>query len=411
MTTDSHSLSCSDLLRYAVIHDRHQRALEKATGENFNLFKILGIGHLEVKTHSPLLGELLDRHGSHGQGGVFLKRFLELQEIKGFSVETSQLRLEHYVGPVDGENGGRIDIWIDDGQGSTILIENKIYAGDQPDQLKRYRKKFPKAHLFYLTLDGTGPSNVSEEETNELKFTCISYGKEILEWLEACKKEATSLPGVRETIAHYIHLIGDLTGCSISKSMSEDLVEEILNKPENLSALYSLRETVSQVERKLIFGLDRSLTKMAEQFGLKREKALENLDRKDSEFSFRLPSLDARNLQISFYFENRNYQNFCFGFSRIKNGIEVTDKEEICIAFTEQFGCDIPNEWWPAWSYFEAPYRYWGPDAFMGIHTGHFLAKLEDKVKTMVAIANRRPILQINLLDEGSRGKSDPVLL
>ena len=42
---------------------------------------------------------------------------------------------------------------VKDGKGATILIENKIGAGDQDNQMKRYREFDPKANLFYLTLE------------------------------------------------------------------------------------------------------------------------------------------------------------------------------------------------------------------------------------------------------------------
>jgi hypothetical protein len=55
------------LLRFAATHRRHVETLAQATGEHFNIFRILHVGHLEVKSHSPILGELLNPKGHHAQ--------------------------------------------------------------------------------------------------------------------------------------------------------------------------------------------------------------------------------------------------------------------------------------------------------------------------------------------------------
>ena len=50
---------------------------------------------------------------------------------------------------------GKVDIVIkDSSEQNIIVIENKIYAGEQHDQLLRYHKSFPKGKLLFLTLEG-----------------------------------------------------------------------------------------------------------------------------------------------------------------------------------------------------------------------------------------------------------------
>ena len=46
-------------------------------GNNFNLLKICGVSNSEVFTHTPILKELLDPEGTHGQKDLFLKSFVE----------------------------------------------------------------------------------------------------------------------------------------------------------------------------------------------------------------------------------------------------------------------------------------------------------------------------------------------
>ena len=109
----------------------------------FNIFKILGIGRREVSTHSPMLGNLLNPKGSHGQGDAFLRLFVSMLGIADFDTASARLELEYYIGRVTEKSGGRIDIVILDKDGNAIFIENKIGAGDQKKQLQRYRQRKP----------------------------------------------------------------------------------------------------------------------------------------------------------------------------------------------------------------------------------------------------------------------------
>ena len=142
-----HSPRVSELLRFTTAHRRHTEALAQATGEHFNIFKILRIGHLEVKTHSPILGELLNPKGQHGQGAKFLRLFLPKFKIEfAAESETATMELEYWTGPVTEKSGGRIDIVVKDGKGSKIYVENKIYARDGEKQMMRYHSptSFPR---------------------------------------------------------------------------------------------------------------------------------------------------------------------------------------------------------------------------------------------------------------------------
>ena len=58
------------------IRKLHESA--ELTGENFNVFSILQMESAEVKTHSAIIAELLNPQGSHSQGTLFLKLFLQL---------------------------------------------------------------------------------------------------------------------------------------------------------------------------------------------------------------------------------------------------------------------------------------------------------------------------------------------
>jgi hypothetical protein len=218
--------------------------LAKSTGENFNIFSVMGMESNEVKTHSAIIGELLNPKGSHGLEDKLLKLFIELvvkplyrledgtygkfEEKFNFDFESTCSKVEEFAGAInnDATEGGRIDIVIKDNKEKVFLIENKIYASEQKNQLGRYNKFYPNAPILFLTLDGKDSETAHELEKNNHYFT-ISYENEILLWLQECVKEAVKFPMLREVIYQYINLIKKLTNQTMNTELKKEISELI----------------------------------------------------------------------------------------------------------------------------------------------------------------------------------------
>jgi len=373
-----------ELLRFTKAHNRHTNALAQVTGERFNIFQILRVGHLEVTTHSPILAELLNPNGKHGQEAAFLRLFLARFEISGFEAETATVKLEYYIGPRTEKSGGRIDIVIKDGKGETIFIENKIYAGDQENQMTRYREFDRKAHQFYLTLDGREPSNLSEDEVKGIQ--CISYGVDILAWLKDCRKESACLHTVREIITQYIHLIEELTNQSTTILMNEELIDAIIQDEESFRAFDTLRNAEAAVHAALIARLDAEINTLAEATKFERLGQLQELSSKEAGFAFTTPGLRAQNLQVCFEFDAGGYRNFFFGFALLDAGVVCPIVKRIASEYAKRFRMNS-NPDWPAWTWWEE-YRYWGLAEFEAIRSGQFAKDLKIKLEHLAEIAN-----------------------
>lgn len=226
------------LAQISEVGERYEQ-LARETGENFNIFRLLKVETKEVRLHSSLLAELLSPQGTHGQGDLFLRLFLSSltrSEIPAtpFLVQSATVEVEKYTGILneDCTGGGRIDIILTDLAGKRIIIENKIYAQDQPKQLVRYRNYDKDALLLYLTLDGSNASAVSKGKLHVGKdYYLISYHKTILRWLRACEKEVL-LPIVKETLRQYRILIEQLTRQSSSDQMNKE-IKNILYQDES----------------------------------------------------------------------------------------------------------------------------------------------------------------------------------
>lgn len=208
--------------------------INKLTLNRFNIFKVLKIESKEVKLHSAFIAELLNPKGLHDMNDAFLQLFID--ELKSINISTSFLpnnltvvEMETSSGKMTAESGGRIDIILKDSVNNCIIIENKIYAPDQENQLLRYYNyEYLNKELFYLTLYGTEPSEKSAQHLKSGEdYYCISYKEFIFSWLSNCYSKSINHPKLRETIIQYLNLIRQLTGENI-ENMKES--EEIFNE-------------------------------------------------------------------------------------------------------------------------------------------------------------------------------------
>lgn len=311
---------------------KHHNELSRISGADFNIFKITKIAFDEVK-HSAFLAELLSPNGSHGQGDTFLRLFARKFEVINFNTESAITKVESYVGQVTEDSGGRIDILIDDRRGNHIIIENKIYAGDQPNQLIRYYN-FKKQNLFYLTLNGVEASEKSttnNKQSIKLKakedYRPIAYKSDIVEWLELCQKEAVAMPLLREGIAHYINLIKYLTGETANKAMQKEIVDLITESPVNLANAKEIAQNYAEAPKKIMNNFFKSLKHALEDAGVTllendktvSENRVENFFRKkDRYFGFWSCIYKKGDLSIHWGFEISD--DVYFGFTLEKNG-------------------------------------------------------------------------------------------
>ena len=218
----------------------HQKNFElnQREAQGFNIFSLLFKSGDEVNLHSKFIYELLNIHGSHHQGTLFLDLFLE--ELK-IDISTKNLLVfkEKY----------NIDILLQSPE-KAILIENKIYTQDHSLQLSRYINKisnegYKKENitLIYLTLFGHAPT----EKEMENKVTVISYRKNIVHWLERSIKAVETIPILRETIKQYLNLIKELTYQSTQKGLIMD-VKNFLLQESNLQRVIELEKSVIEAK-------------------------------------------------------------------------------------------------------------------------------------------------------------------
>ena len=244
---------------------RTQQKLALLSGENFNVFRILGLESREVRLHSAFLGELLNPAGSHGLKDTFLRLFVEAMNKKlpvetkkqpEFDTAAAHMVVEHDIGRITADylQGGRIDIYLEAGR-EYIFIENKIYAGDQQNQLARYKAHRPNARLLYLTLEGNEAPPWSRGELTADQYQVFSYKEDITNWLEKCRQASAAYPLVRETIVQYQHLINYLTGSTPNDFMKEEMKQLLQGSQDNFVSADALQSVFAESKQEFINSL------------------------------------------------------------------------------------------------------------------------------------------------------------
>ena len=143
---------------------------------NFNIFEILNISHLEIK-HSDVLAYLFNNKESHNLKDTFLKEFIYEVEAASnidlnLTLDDSYTIKREYAIPK-----GFVDLLLISYKHKTIIvIENKIQSKERDNQLKKYKEHFKdkgagyKLVFIYLTMND---EKASDDEYISVNYTTV----------------------------------------------------------------------------------------------------------------------------------------------------------------------------------------------------------------------------------------------
>ena len=195
-----------------------EERINRKTAENFSPFHYIALGE---NMSSAIVADLLNPKGAHGQGRLFLDAFLDACGLDPaffppgkplrVATEATTWGIEHSL--------RRMDILLTGG-GNVLAVENKLYAGDQKEQVSDYLHHLEKAvaaafgqfALVYLTPGGRRPSEYSlSEETHAAyarQIRTLSWFR-LLECLEECRKQVDA-EKLRFFLKDFISAIGGI---------------------------------------------------------------------------------------------------------------------------------------------------------------------------------------------------------
>lgn len=359
-------------VRVYVNEDKQRRAEAFRRGECYNVFNVLGVDNMEL-SHSAFLAALLNPHGSHGMQDAFLKAFIDTIAHSGTKPELdtahAKVYTEYNIGNITETTGGRIDILITDRSdtgsgkagGHAIIIENKIWAADQPNQLQRYDKYACGTYssdgylLLYLTLDGKEPTDQSKGALTN--YHCISYRSDIIGWLRQCARLSFDKPLVRETINQYINLLQQLTN---QNTMEQKQLIQLLTNKENFEQATAIEQGMPDVRKHIFQDIFRK--QVEEQ--LKKEDAPKVIIvdcTSDGYSSYTISfRLDGWTQDKLFRFTTEGGRMY-YGICRAAAQEGIRDEKIDTTGYHR-------NPWWIVWKYMPEEYQNWSKDSKIFMH-------------------------------------------
>ena len=164
----------------------------------------------------------------------------------------------------DGQRGF-IDILIEAQVPSgrlALVIENKIYALDQPRQLARYWRGLKNQGwlneeivLVYITPDGHVPEQISLTGLPESvagATVCMSWRDDLIKWLECCPGHLSLPVRLEDCINQYKELLADMSDNNTVDPVAASFAQSLLDDRRMLGSLFDMGDVLSQVRARLM---------------------------------------------------------------------------------------------------------------------------------------------------------------
>jgi hypothetical protein len=317
---------------------------------------------------SAILRDLLDPRGSHGQGDLFLRGFLDhfwkedtrpRGEVEDAKTEVRTTRIE--------QGFRKMDVWVKF-QDGVMVIENKAWARDKKHQVRDYLKDmapWPKARLFYLTPDGTPPSEESidppsREEAEKVGRLCLLSYSRLPEWLSDCQGDCQS-ERVRVFIDDFIAYLRRTFEGVRDMTDEEAIVNAAIANGDGVEAALAVAAAKDAIKDKL---LDRLRQQMEMAFresrpGKARWKLTQDTQLREQFAGFSVEHTPSSRYALYLQFQASDCNDLMYGVTK-NHSKHVPNLAKVAACLNERLGHGITtNEWWPWQRALEDPYRHW----------------------------------------------------
>jgi len=353
-----------------INHFKIEQNKQKQRGlNNYNILTSVLSKSDEVRLHSRMIFSLLDTNGEHYQSELFLDKFLKVLNINDFNINPQNCSVyKEYQ---------NIDLYITDGA-KHIIIENKIDARDQKDQIKRYIEIIEKENdrlnindilVIYLSIDKSKPSAYSlgdlkvendfikRDSKNITLFKSINYKNEILKWLKLCQHEIQNITNLNEVFNQYIDVVKMINNQYKDKVMS--LSDYIKENASTYEMSVEIQQALSKARRDVIDSFFSNIINSLKH-DLDSEWTVELIGDLSTRYSFPIRiyknkwiGSKGNNLIFGFEFNKNNYYEGNFGIVRKTNKVDI--KNDITNKFKKRLAkLDYElstRAWWLHWEW------------------------------------------------------------
>ncbi|TLE07693.1 PD-(D/E)XK nuclease family protein [Helicobacter bilis] len=364
-----------------------QAEIHKRRGNNdFNPYLEMWSGSNEVKLHSALISGFLNPLGNHYQGDVFLETFLESVGLKAWFGNTRNARVHKEY-----EN---IDVYITNGE-RHIIIENKIWAGDQDRQIERYIDKIVKEQsrdfnddmesnelessesetpqeqgasydniaVLYLAPDERNPSGYSLGKweiqgdylvngDNKVRFKAITYKEEILAWIENSQAKVGCITNLNAALLFYKDVVQIITNTKENTMSIENfLTDNKENMQENMEIAFEIlknRENIieSYCEAIIEKHKEQIESKNFEIVKTSKDKKMDKWNRNDLSYPFMIKPKNCGKYYFAFcvehYIQKGKYN--CYGVRIFEQDSDSSMDNNISSKIIEYL--NVEEIWW-----------------------------------------------------------------
>ncbi len=358
----SSTKKAEDLLHLAALLQRHYVSTPR-----FNVFTVLHKPTDEVRLHSRFIAALLNPQ-THELGVELLKCFIDQVRIPDFSLKGVRVVTEQQ----------RIDILVTNTKRQAILIENKLFAADQENQLVTYYQSlraqgYREVHVVFLSLDGSPPASHSLGHLEQLgtssdmpgTYQTAAYAECLRPWLAKCVEKSVLHPSLRESIVQYHDLITQLTGQDMDTHHLDTLADTLL-EGDNLLAAHDIRlafdEALIRLQAKIWIELRETISGISAEMDQQLDSQHSTCGNVQEQCRVFMRSYKRRSPNcetVGLYYKLPNLQNAFIAaeaeinsiYLGIKCSNESTEYKPLCQLLDKEGAMASRNHLWPGYAY------------------------------------------------------------
>ena len=335
---------------------------------------------------SAMFAFLLDPQATHGQGDSYLVEFLKACDLSDIAITQHFLRVPITVKTEVQTIGQRRADIVVTSPTSTLLIENKPWAGDQKDQIADYARWLNHERpgkIVYLCQEQPSADSIALDARKDLeragRYVRLDF-MAVRQWLVRCLA-VTIPPTVRTFLQSLIEYV-DMTIIRETPDMLDPNIRTLIN--HNIEAAFAIAESVPDFKKKVLEDFLADLGKRLDTQGfvlafpdktLRRLTPTEYIAATQKPYArFTVYRQEHEREQtkaqycLAFTFDRSGFNDLIWGISKHRDSstLDPGFRDAILTRITERFGQGQDSDYWAWYQHGKAAgliANDWGQDA------------------------------------------------